>query len=270
MRNQRGPLAGRLWAVCKPTLVSFLNTTGSQTLWVTLGWFDFPGINFFCLLRLCYTRNRALRGKLLLQSQSKVTLCVVFRLFSFGRRKLKKIKKESRRQTSNISQHQERYPYFASAVCAEGRRGKRGKRSGERQLTHRGARLAGSRKVGNRVRWSRWQWATWRSMRQQALAAVPVLAPPGRMQHARQPCCPSPGRWLGHSSDSISQPDSTYFYLAPWLLLLLRVEGNLMCYKNCLEHVQTLMSSLMDEYKTLPPYFLAQAKPLYFPTWQCI
>ena len=85
-RNQRGPRSvGRRGAFLKLASVLFLNITGSQTL--NNSWLIWLPWDKLFLLRLCYTRNRALRGEIPLQSQSEITLCVVFRLFSFGRRK---------------------------------------------------------------------------------------------------------------------------------------------------------------------------------------
>lgn len=160
-----------------------------------------------------------------------------------------------------MSQHQKGYSYFVGVARSEEREGKRGKWSGKRQLTHPGARSAGRRKEerGQQVQVVQWQWARWRSMCQQALAAGPVLAPPGRVQRTSGPHCSLPGRW--------AQVQLWLHFLArqtplpaPCLLLLLLITGKLVWTTNCLGHMQTLKSSLGHEYKTLP-HFLGQAKP---------
>lgn len=87
-RTQRGPLvAGKAQSILKASLcvVSKYNRQSDTLNNSWLIWL--PWDKLFFLLRLCYTRNRALRGEIPLQSQSEITLCVVFRLFSFGKRK---------------------------------------------------------------------------------------------------------------------------------------------------------------------------------------
>lgn len=159
-----------------------------------------------------------------------------------------------------MSQHQKGYSYFVGVACSEGMESKRGKWSGKRQLTQTGARLAGRREEerGQQVQ-----------VVQVAVGKLKVHVPTGT---GSWPCAGSTRKGSENKWTTLFAPREvgsgaalTPFLSqtetpvpAPCLLLLLPTTGELVCTKNCLGQMQTLISSLGHEYKTLPPHFLGQ------------
>lgn len=139
---------------------------------------------------------------------------MVFRLFSFGRRK------KGGRHTSNISQHQK----GNSCSCVCGVPG--GEAEQEREVARQKiistafCQVGAGRNAGRRVRYARWQWATGEAMCQQALVAVPGLALAGKSREHKLGVQPAP--WVaapGMALTSLLSQTPT-LYLFTWLLWL--------------------------------------------------